>query len=310
MAKGRLARAVASALLVACHGHHAPGPPPLGKALAAALAAADHARVPWRCAAADTPALAPVTVGRWATAERTLSLGDPKRDVTIGVVADAGGNAPATLAALARLRSKLAAADLVVTLGGMGTTEPELEATLGTLADKTRPLVVLPGDLEDEHAQRAAVATLASKGNAVFDGRLARWITAGDATLATIPGTGASERLVAGADGCAWRASDVATVYKQLADRPGVRIALLAEAPREGQSGELALVPATPVDVVVHGAAPLSPARQGTRDGKYQSLSPGTVDALPRLPETHAPSAGLLVIHGTTWSWKPLVDEK
>jgi hypothetical protein len=297
-------------LVGACHGHHAPGPPPLGKALAAALAAADHARVPWRCAAADTPALAPVTVGRWATAERTLSLGDPKRDVTIGIVADAAGNAPATLAALARLRTKLAGADLVVTLGGMGTTQQELEATLGTLADKSRPLVALPGDLEDEHAQRAALATLANQGNAVFDGRLARWITAGDATLATLPGTGAMDRLVAGADGCAWRASDVAVIYKQLAERPGVRVALAAEAPREGASGELALVAGTPVDVVVHGAAPLTPARQGSRDGKSTSLSPGTSDAQPRLPETHAPSAGLLVIRGTSWSWKPLVDDK
>lgn len=308
MAKSRLASAVV--LLVACRGHKPAGPPPLGKALVAALASADHARVPWRCAALDTPALAPVTVGRWATAERTLSLGETKHEVTIGVVADAGGSAPATLAALARLRTKLAAADLVVTLGGMGTTQQELEATLGTLADTTRPLVALPGDLEDEHAQRAAIATLASKGSAVFDGRLARWITAGDATLATIPGTGATERLVAGADGCAWRASDIATLYKQLADRPGVRVALSAEAPRQGRSGELALVPATPVDVVVHGAASLSPARQGIRDGKVAEVSPGTVDAMPRLPETHAPSAGLLVIRGATWSWKPLVDEK
>lgn len=308
MAKGRLASAVA--VLAACHGHHAPGPPPLGKAIAAALEAADLARVPWRCSAANTPALAPMTVGRWATAERTLSLGEPKRDITIAVVADAGGNAPATLAALARLRTKLAGADLVVTLGGMGTSQAELEATLGTLADKTRPLVALPGDLEDEHAQRAALATLANQGNAVFDGRLARWITAGDATLATIPGTGATERLVAGADGCEWRASDVAVIYKQLADRPGVRVALAAEAPREGASGDLALVPATPIDVVVHGAAPVTPARSGNRDGKYASLSPGTADALPRLPETHAPSAGLLVIRGTTWTWKPLVDER
>ena len=308
MAKGRLAGAVA--LLVACRGHHAPGPPPLGKALVAAAVAAEHARVAWRCSAPDTPALAPGTVGRWATAERTLSLGDPKRDVTIGVVADAGGNAPATLAALARLRTKLAGADLVVTLGGMGTTQQELEATLGTLADKSRPLVALPGDLEDERAQRAALAALANQGNAVFDGRLARWITAGDATFATLPGTGALERLVAGADGCAWRASDVAVIYKQLAERPGVRVALAAESPREGASGELALAPATPVDVVVHGAAPVTPARSGGRDGKAASLSPGTADALPRLPETRAPSAGLLVIRGTTWSWKPVVDEK
>ena len=143
------------------------------------------------------------------------------------------GSAPATIAALARMRSKLDGVDLIVTLGGMGTTKAELEATLGTIAGK-EPLVVLPGDLEDERAQQAALATLRAKGTLVMDGRQARWITGDGFALATIPGAGAVERLVAGLEGCAWRAGDVAKIYDELAGRPGLRVALLAEAPRAG----------------------------------------------------------------------------
>ena len=309
MAEGRLAIAGAVAALVACKGHREEGPPPLGKALTAVLAAANSARAPWRCAALDAPVLAAEKLGKWSTAEHTLTLADDNPELVVGIVADTGGGAPATLAALARLRTKLAGADLVVTLGGMGTTRAELEAVLGTLADhSTRPVVALPGDLEDEAEQTAAIAALRNKGDLVFDARQARWIAAGGATLATLPGAGAIERLVAGAEGCEWRAPEVAQIYDALAQKPGLRVALASESLRSGATGELPLVPAAAVDVVVHGAAPLTPARQGHRDGAKTELSPGTADASPRLPETHTPSAGLLVIRGNSWSWRPLVD--
>lgn len=315
MAQGRLAIAGAVALVAACRGHHDEGPPPLGKALAAVIATADRAQVPWRCAALDTPAL-PATKaaldGRaWDVAAQALTLTGARPEYTIAFVADAGGSAPATLAALARLRTRFEGADLVVTLGGMGTTQAELEATLGTLSDKASwPVVALPGDLEAETHQRAAIAALRAKGDVVLDGRQARWIVADGFTIATIPGAGAVERLVAGADGCAWNPGDVAHAYAGLRDHAGLRIAATAEAPREGATGELGLLPTPDVDVVVHGAGTLTGARQGRRDGSHASLSPGTVDATPRLPETRAPSAGLLVMRGGTWSWKPLVDEK
>lgn len=309
MAEGRLAIAGTVAALAACHGHRAEGPPPLGKALTALLSAADAARAPWRCAALDVPALPTENLGAWSIAEHTLKLGQPRSELRVGIVADTGGSAPATLAALARLRAKLAGADLVVTLGGMGTTRAELEATLGTLADHAPyPVVALPGDLEDERDHTAAIAALRGKGDLVLDGRRARWIATDTATLATLPGAGAQERLVAGADGCAWRAADVAAIYDELAQKPGVRVALASEAPRAGATGELPLVPSAAIDVVVHGAAQLTPGKQGARDGKKADLSPGTADASPRLPETHAPSAGLLVIRGSAWSWQPLVD--
>lgn len=308
MAKSRLAIAGAVGL-AACHGHHEAGPPPLGKALTAVLAAADASRAPWRCTAANAPALAAEHRAGWTVGEHSLTLDAARPELRIGIVADTGGNAPATLAALARLRVKLTGADLVVTLGGMGTTRPELEAALGTLADKAPwPVVVLPGDLEDERAQTAAIAALRGKGGFVLDARQVRWIAMDTATLATVPGAGAQERLVAGADGCGWRAGDVATIYDELAGKGGVRIALASEAPRAGATGELPLVPPAGIDVVVHGATTLTPARQGKRGGALAQLSPGTADASPRLPETHAPSAGLLVIRGNAWSWQPLVD--
>lgn len=307
MAEGRRAIAGAVALLAACCGHHDEGPPALGKALDALLTAADRAHAPWRCTAPDTPELTTLVTGDWTLEEHTLST--KKSELKIGVIADAGGSAPATIAALARLRDKLDGIDLLVTLGGMGTTKSELEATLGTLAGK-EPLVVLGGDLEDEGAQQAALATLRAKGTLVVDARQARWITGTGIAIATIPGAGAVERLVAGLEGCAWRTADVAAIYDDLAHRPGMRVALVAEAPRKGETGELALVPPGAVDVVVHGTGAVTPARQGVRDGKKADLSPGTVDASPRLPQTRAPSAGLLVIHRATWSWRPLVDER
>lgn len=306
MAKGPLATVAAVALL-ACRGHHEEGPPALGKALEALLTAAQGAHAPWRCSALDAPPLTRQHMGDWTLEEHTLST--TKSALKIAVFADAGGSAPPTIAALARMRHELDGIDLIVTLGGMGTTKPELEATLGTIAGK-EPLVVLPGDLEDEGAQQAALATLRAKGTLVVDGRQARWITGDGFSLATIPGAGAVERLVAGLEGCAWRAGDVAKIYDELASRPGLRVALLAEAPRTGHTGELALVPAGAIDVLVHGAGALTPARQGVRDGKHADLSPGPADASPRLPQTRAPSAGLLVIRGSTWSWRPLVDER
>ena len=96
---------------------------------------------------------------------------------------------------------------------------------------------------------------------------------------------------------------------------PGWRTRRDVTAPRDDHGGEpsgepeLAVGPA--LDLLVHGPtqpAP-SPARSGGRDGARASVTPGTADATPRLPETHAPAAGLLTVHGATWTWKPLVDK-
>lgn len=314
----------AAALLVGC-GDSAPPPsaPGVGKVLAAVLAAADAERAPWRCAALDTPMLADAQI---ATGERKWQLGghvlrriDSDDTIAIGVIADAAGSGPRTIAALARLRVELekSAPDLVIALGGMGETQAELEATLGTLAERaTWPVVSLPGDLESASAHGGALATLRTRGAYVLDGRLVRWIELPGVTIGTVPGAGARERLVAGVDGCQWRAEDIAKLYSTLTAKPGMRIVASSEAPRAriaGEpAGELGLVPAQPIEVALHGpAAPApSPARAGSRDGARIPLTPGTADATRRLPDAHNPSAGLLVIRAGTWAWRPLVGAK
>jgi hypothetical protein len=63
--------------------------------------------------------------------------------------------------------------------------------------------------------------------------------------------------------------------------------------------------------VALHGPSgpSPSPSTRGERDGKAIALSPGTSDATTRLPPQRAASAGVLVIRGTTWSWRALRDD-
>jgi len=158
---GLVAPATTSALLVAlvsCGGAKQPtsAAPNIAHAIAATLNAAEHTRAPWRCVADDLPELAPGTVGKWQLAAHSLTHAAAPQ-LVIGVVADAGGADPKTLAALGRMRAKLdeAQVELVLVLGGMGTTQPELEATLGVLAKPGSPVVALPGDLEAVGAETA-----------------------------------------------------------------------------------------------------------------------------------------------------------
>jgi hypothetical protein len=312
--------------IAACGGGNTdstPSAPPLGKLIAALLGAADQASAPWRCAAIDAPAFGAEEIKTgdraWRLASQTLERVAPDNESVIGVVADAAGAAPRTIAALGRIRAALEAAkvDIVLTLGGMGTTAEEIEATLGTLADHASwPVIALPGDLEPMTAHIHAIATLRARGDAVLDGRSLRWIDLGAATIGTLPGGGAIERLAAGADGCAWQPADIIKVTTELTAKRGIRIVASTEAPRQpidGEAGgELALIPskALPTDIALHGPlTPVpSPARTGTRDGAGIGLSPGTVDATPRLPAPHRPAAGVLVVRGASWTWRPVVD--
>ncbi len=287
----------------------------VGVAITAALAAADQHRAPWRCGAPDGPKLPDETVGAWKLGAHTAHR-DGGDELTIATLADAGGSAPATLAALGRMKLRFAKADLVLALGGMGSTAAELEATLGAFAD-TAPIVVVPGDLEGIGALTIAIKALRAKGHLVLDGRLAQRIELPGTTIAVVAGAGAVGRLVGGAEGCAYRATDVPRAFADLTGREGLRIMAAADAPRGttgGEAvGELALTPGagTEIDLVLHGPADgaASRARTGGRDADAIALTPGTADATPRLPgPLHAPTAGLLTIHGTTWSWKPVAD--
>ncbi len=303
-------RAAICVLAIACGGKTAVAPvgARVGKAVASALDGADRVRAPWRCAAADLPELPAATLGSWKVAGHVVTGGDAR----IAVIADTGGASPETIAALARLRAKLDV-DLVLALGGLGTTQAELETVLGVLGT-TVPIIAMPGDLEAMPAQIAAIAALRAKGAPVIDGRLVRRIDLADAAIAIVAGASAPERLVAGADGCVYAPADVAAAFADLTPRPGLRILASAEAPRrmrDGEaSGELGLLPTAgaQLDIALHGGvdADASAAARGGRDGAAIALTPGSADAGTRLATPHAPSAGILTVRGHAWTWAPV----
>ncbi|MDB4963229.1 MAG: hypothetical protein JWP01_3228 [Myxococcales bacterium] len=310
--------------LIACGGGSKPVPAgaQVGPALGAALAAADEMRAPWRCAASDGPSHPDetLTVGEhsWNIAGHTLQRDAKAKEIVIGAIADTGQAAAPTLAALGRLRTRLARADLVLALGGMGTTQAELEASLGALGDRAPfPILALPGDLESVGALAAAVKTLRGRGIHVIDGRLIHTIELPGVTIAAIAGAGAASRLVAGSDGCTYEDQDVATAITGLTGKRGIRIVASAEAPRTSRggepSGELALTATAgqEIDVALHGPTTeaASRARAGARHGDAVALTPGTADATPRLPgPVIAPTAGMLTVSGEAWTWKPIAD--
>lgn len=318
----RQGRVVALCLVVAC-GSSPPATPVgsrVGPALTAALGAFDQARAPLQCATPG-PKLADETLklGRtWQLTGTTVTSTADRGPITIALVADAGGSAPATLAALGRLQTQLADADLILALGGMGSTEAELEATLGTLAERAKgPVIAIAGDLEPYPALVQAIAKLRARNKPVLDGRRARTIEVPGATIATLPGARSPQRLAAGADGCGYTVANVGALLAELTPKPGLRIMASAEAPRttiDGEAtGELALRPGalSEIDLIVHGPVTETPtpAKSGTRDGTATALTPGSSDATTRLPDpARKASAGLLTIDGPTWKWKPLVD--
>ena len=259
---------------------------------------------------------------RWQLGARVMKL-DAAGEVAIGVIADAAGSAPLTLAALSRLCARLAQVDLVISLGGMGGSRAELDATFAAITERaTWPLVALPGDLEPVAAQAEAIAAARQRGAAVIDGRLVLRIELPAATIALIPGAGTASRLAAGAGGCTYRAAYVAAALADLTPRAGLRILASAEAPREPEggdrgepTGELALLPGAgqQIDIALHGptGGAVTPARRGDRDGSAVLLTPGSSDATPRLPGPRSPpTAGILNLRGSAWTWKPIEDVK
>jgi hypothetical protein len=245
---------------------------------------------------------------------------DATGELQIGVLADAAGSAPATLATLGRLRAKLARVDLVISLGGMGSTWAELDAAFAALTDGAAwPLVALPGDLESVPAQTEAIAAARRRGAAVVDGRLVQRIELPGATIALVPGAGAPSRLIAGPDGCSYRGADIAAVFADLTPRAGLRIVASAEPPRSIVAGEatgertLAVSAGQQIDIALHAATgdAASPPCSGNRDGSAVPLAPGSSDATPRLPGGRRIStAGVLTLRGAAWSWKPIEDVK
>jgi hypothetical protein len=65
------------------------------------------------------------------------------------------------------------------------------------------------------------------------------------------------------------------------------------------------------IDLALYGATrgAASAARAGDRDGAAIAVTPGSSDATARLPDPRrAPTAGVLTVHGTAWTWQPIDD--
>ena len=166
VARGALGRATAEAVL------------------AAVAAAADEIE-PWRCARPGDTAGLVAPPGWRLDGARLIAPEDAAPHVA--VLGEARGDATA----VAGLRAALDAAPpaVVVTIGGMATTQAELTALLAPLAEGAPWLLVaVPGDREALPAHRAAVAALAARGARVVDGTRARVIDLGAIRIGTLPG--------------------------------------------------------------------------------------------------------------------------
>lgn len=146
--------------------------------------------------------------------------------LVLGVVADARGAEPATLAQLAEVHRQFTRAhvELVLSLGGMGQDRDQLLATLGALVDPAWVVIAIPGDREAIPDHEAAIAELTDRGAAIIDGARARIIEFDGVSIATLPGLDQPRHLVAGADGCRHTGTDAATAAALLAARPQPRV--------------------------------------------------------------------------------------
>jgi hypothetical protein len=330
----------ATALAVAAVGCSEPEPkdtvsPELADVLAAgaghAIAASAAVREPFHCGDSPPPTPQKMKLGaRTLSVEgETLSIAPGEHTLVLGVVSDARGATAETAANLALVRQAFdkEKVDLVISLGGMGTSEEELAAVYRALG---APLWAIPGDRESIPAHRAALAGLAGEGRAVFDGSRVKAALAGSVLIGGLAGADSAGQLMAGADGCLYRPTDVTAIAARLAAHPGVRVWAGHAAPRQrgpGSAdvalggvhvGNLALaaaLPAARAHLVLHGEvdqAALAPAAgrgRAIENGPPVVLGTGPVEAMPVAGTRGAPvGGGALVVRvaGRGISWKRL----
>jgi hypothetical protein len=125
--------------------------------------------------------------------------------LSLGVVADTNGTAPATLAHLRRFAALFADAhvDAVLALGDLGASEDEIATVLTALGAARAPIFALAGEREPEAAFHAAVKRARAGGVDVLDLVDVRLVDAGDVDLVAAPGYPFSDK------GCRYRAADL-----------------------------------------------------------------------------------------------------
>ena len=286
----------------------------LGSSVLGALEAAGEIGAPARCARLDPSDVA-----------TTLRVDVGTDDVVIGVIADARGASEPTLANLRSIRAELEAqgVDLVITAGGMGTTQQEIAAVLGVLSTGAPwPLVAIPGDREDLEAHRAAIRSL---GPNAHDGSRVRVVDMGVIAIGTLPGASDPSHLIGGVAGCVFTSDDVHEILAELSKRTdAARILVSYVPPRQSGStgsdlaaggvhvGDIGLgeaVSSADISAAVH--AMVDPSRRPDSEGNAPLgegrasifLATGAADSIP-LHVARTSGAALIIRVGAgriTW---------
>lgn len=320
--KRGLAFAGAVLALTACRGDREGGGERSGHALGAVLAQglreAAQVVVQWPCIApADS---APAAPKGWAAGKATLTLASSAGAVSLGFVADGGSGSAPTLDNLRRAAAAFAEQEVaaVVSLGGHARAGDELIAMLEALSDDRYLLVASPGDLESARGHRAAVRAVAERGRRIADALEVRLLELGPATVALAPGGRGEAQSPAGAEGCELDDPAAEELASQLERASGLRIWASWAAPRSSNvteaHGDVRLgrtLQAHLVDLAIVGE-PTDREReagQGRDGAPLEVVAAGFLDGEPRLPvagKRPAPSALLLRIEGSRWTWSRL----
>lgn len=291
----------------------------LGTALLRGLQAATARAEPWPCAADAEPL--PAAPAGWQIRGDAWVSAPAHQEAAVVVVGDAGGASEPSLAHLREV-AKLAVehgAEVVVSLGGLATSEDELVAALRALSAPQYLLWAAPGDLEALPAHRAAVERLARDGVRVADASRVRALELGAATLAALPGARQREQLGAGIEGCAFGDGDAEALVRRLAAGSGARVLVSWTAPRPAAPsqalGDLYLRQLLEQHEVALAVAGEPTSERAQPDGSGHAGDPlrvldaGFVDGEPRLPADGArpqASALLLQLAQARWRWQHL----
>jgi hypothetical protein len=296
----------------------------LGEATSVAMqrgiAAAALAVMPWPCAASDerSPAPSDIVLQGWSIVDSALQPIAASTTFDLAFIADAGGAHPATIEQLRRTAKTFTAsgAEVVVSLGGMGSETEEIEATLRALSTSA-PYIVLamPGDLEPVIAHREAIERLQRDGLRVLDGSRVRWIRLGIATLTTLPGTRYQGQLAAGAEGCGFDDPAIEQTLEVLAASTGHKVLASWASPRLGATtiamGDLPLrqsLERHQIGLAVVGEPTKFETLERAEAGygsHLQILFSGFSDAEPRAPNAGRvlhPSAMIVRFTRSKWS--------
>jgi len=154
--------------------------------------------------------------------------------LTLGVVADTNGTAPATMANLLRLCGVFARehVDAVLALGDLGRSEDEIATVLTAIGTSAHaPVLALAGERAPEDAFHAAVKRVHDGGVDVMDLVDTRLIDTGNIDIVSVPGYPFSRK------GCHYSAADLDGVVRLVAGRDHPRL-LAAHTPPQGHGAD------------------------------------------------------------------------